>query len=198
LSRDAALAALTSDAAAILEMENRLGSLEVGKLGHAVVMTGPFDHAQSKVRYLLVDGQKFEYNAKAKPVETDQGDAKPATDLAGKWNLTIDSAEGKVVAVLELTQKGKDLRGIFTSEQGNGTLTSGSIVAEQVEFVVAIGAGARTIRLKFAGLLKDNKLAGELKAPFGAATKWRAEREQASPAPQTSTSGSAITGMSFE
>src|SRR5262249_56744340 len=43
LSRQAALAALTQDAALLLGQSRRLGTLAPGKLAHVVVLSGPFD-----------------------------------------------------------------------------------------------------------------------------------------------------------
>jgi len=60
LTPDAALAALTQHAAAIAGVEKRLGTIEAGKLGHVIAVTGPFNDASSKVRYVLIDGLKFE------------------------------------------------------------------------------------------------------------------------------------------
>ena len=60
LSKDDALDALTRKAAAIAGLDKRLGTLEVGKLGHVVVMTAPFDDEKAKVRYVLADGIKFD------------------------------------------------------------------------------------------------------------------------------------------
>jgi len=68
LPRDAALAALTTDAAALLGMQQRLGTLEVGKLAHIVVTTGPFDDSLSLVRHVVIEGRKFDYNDGAKPL----------------------------------------------------------------------------------------------------------------------------------
>jgi imidazolonepropionase-like amidohydrolase len=68
LPRDAGLAALTTDAASLLGMQRRLGTLEVGKLAHIVVMTGPFDDKLSLVRHVLIEGRKFDYNNGAKPL----------------------------------------------------------------------------------------------------------------------------------
>ncbi len=176
LDRDAALAALTIDAARILGIEDRLGTLSPGKLAHVVVTTGPFDHAESKVRYVLVDGRMFEYNTNAKPVVPKKDGKASGVNLSGQWQLIILSADGKVVATLELIQDGARLTGAFTSEQGNGKLTSGSVKDKDVHFVVAIGAGARAVRLKFSGKVDGEKLAGDLKPPFGAVTKWSAGR----------------------
>ncbi|MCH7687215.1 MAG: amidohydrolase family protein, partial [Planctomycetes bacterium] len=190
LSRQAALSALTLDAARILGIEKRLGTLAAGKLAHVVVMTGPFDHEKSKVRYVLIDGNKYEYNSEAKPVVQDPAVAtkpEPAgntsenrseADLAGTWNMKIDTADGTLSAVLTLTQNGDRLEGTFTSDHGNGKLTSGSISEKRAEFVVSIGAGDRDVKLKFEtnGTGENGKLSGVLKPAFGAATQWTATR----------------------
>jgi imidazolonepropionase-like amidohydrolase len=60
LSADLALAGLTRNAATIAGVGRRLGTLEPGKLGHLIVMTAPFSDENAKVRYVLIDGLKFE------------------------------------------------------------------------------------------------------------------------------------------
>ncbi len=60
LKPDDALAGLTTHAAAIAGVEKRLGTLEAGKLGHVIVMTAPFSEERAKVRFVLLDGLKFE------------------------------------------------------------------------------------------------------------------------------------------
>ncbi len=67
LKADEALRALTANAARILGIDKQLGSIAAGKAAHLVVMTGNFDEADSQVRYLFVDGIRFEYEVKAKP-----------------------------------------------------------------------------------------------------------------------------------
>src|SRR5262249_42096460 len=53
LPADAALAALTIDAARILGAERQLGTVEKGKAAHLVVMNGDFQEADTKVRYVF-------------------------------------------------------------------------------------------------------------------------------------------------
>ena len=60
LTADQALAGLTQNAAAIAGVERRLGALEPGKLGHVIAMTGAFTDERAKVKYVLIDSQKFE------------------------------------------------------------------------------------------------------------------------------------------
>ena len=210
LNRDAALAALTTQAATILGLERELGTIAVGRPAYFIAMTGPFDNEQSKVRHVVIGSQRFEYHKDAKPVEpTKPGEPQPL-QVAGKWSVEIDAAEGKVRSDLELTQTDRTLAGRFNSEQGDGRLSSGTATKDGIEFVVSIGAGDSTIQLKFDTVgwtmpnemqvepkagesqvrtttdLKSTRpmeLQGNLKSPFGAATKWSAKRVESKDQP---------------
>lgn len=179
LSRQAALAAVTRDAAAIVGQDQRLGTLAVGKLAHVVALNGVFDDERSKVRLVFVDGLKFEYNKQAEPIPSKGEKAESGVALAGLWQVEIESGDGKTAATLELDQKEKVIAGTFRSAQGDGRIHSGKLTASTAEFTVAIGAGAQAIELKFSGSTaeaSDGKLSGTLKSAFGAATKWSASR----------------------
>ena len=60
LTPEAAVDALTRRAAEIAGLGDRLGTIEPGKLGHLVVLTGPYGDGTAKVRYVLIDGLKFD------------------------------------------------------------------------------------------------------------------------------------------
>lgn len=201
LDRDTALAALTTQAAAILGLEHELGAIAVGRPAYFVAMTGPFDNEQSKVRHVVISGHRYEYNKDAKPIEpTKPGDAQPL-QVAGQWNIEIDAAEGKVRGELELTQADRTLTGRFRSDQGDGRLSSGKATRDGIEFVVSIGAGDSAVPLKFDTVgwampataanedptrpsspkpardpLQPTQIHGNLKSPFGAPTKWTGRR----------------------
>ena len=197
LNRDAALAALTTQPAAILGLERELGTIEVGKPAYFIALTAPFDNEQAKVRQVVINGQRHEYNKDAKPIEpTKPGEPQPL-QVAGTWAVEIDSADGKLRGELELTQNDRTLSGHFRSDQGNGRLSSGKTTKDGIEFVVSIGAGDNAIQLKFdavgwfppnevspndkTGGAKPNELQGNLKSPFGATTKWSAKRVESKP-----------------
>jgi imidazolonepropionase-like amidohydrolase len=185
LSRDAALAALTRDAAVLLGQQDRLGTLAPGKLAHVVAMTGPFDDERSKVRFVFVDGLKFEYHKDAQPVPPGSP-AGSELNVTGLWNVEIESADGKVPAQLDLRQSQQAINGVFRSNQGDGKVTSGKLTDKKLELVIAIGVGAQALELKLAADLdpaQRDSLAGTLRSAFGAATKWTAARK--SPPPPT-------------
>src|SRR4029079_12564271 len=60
LPKEAALRALTIDAARIMGVERQMGTVEAGKIANLVVMTGDFADARTKARYLFIDRSKFE------------------------------------------------------------------------------------------------------------------------------------------
>ena len=192
MDRDAALAAITTQPAAILGLDRELGSIGVGKPAYFVVMTGPFDNEQSKVRFAVIDGHRYEYHKDAKPITPAPKDEAPPLQVAGRWNIEIESADGKTRAELELTQSDRALSGRFQSDQADGRLSSGKVAKDSLEFVVSIGAGDQALSLRFDAKLEGDTLRGNLKSPFGAATKWSATRQQPKPRPEATVQLSAI------
>jgi imidazolonepropionase-like amidohydrolase len=60
LPKDAALKALTSDAAEILGVSDQLGSLTNGKIANIVLMDGDFSNGESTVKTLFIAGKKID------------------------------------------------------------------------------------------------------------------------------------------
>jgi len=178
LPRDVALAALTTQPAELLRIDRDVGRVVPGLLANLVVMTGPFDHDQAKVRYAFIEGRRFEYHRDAKPVSPDQP-SQPPVNVAGRWQIEIQGGEEKLPATLEVVQTGTRLAGRFASGQGDGTITSGSVARDDLKFEVSIGAGDRAIVLKCQAKLSGDRLEGTLKSPFGPASSWSARREPA-------------------
>jgi imidazolonepropionase-like amidohydrolase len=81
LPPEAALAALTTNAARILGVEAQLGTITPKKAAHIVVMDGDFQDPATQVRCVFADGVRFEYEAKKKgdekKPEAKKPDAKP-------------------------------------------------------------------------------------------------------------------------
>jgi len=200
LSPDAALAALTTHPAAMLDMQHHLGTLEPGKLAHVVVMSGPLAQEQSQVRYVFVDGRKFEYHAAPTPdsdkpaVASQRGPAPPPTpvtpadtvDLTGRWELRLDKKK-QTRATLNLEQVKNRIRGTFRSGTSRGSIKSAEWNGGQLKLVVSVGDGDGSLQLRFTGRLQDGVLTGKLTPPFGAVVDWSARR---------TTAGSGSTGKS--
>ena len=70
LDREAALAALTTAPASLLGLSASMGSLDVGKMANLVVSTGDIFDEASSVKFVFVNGHKYEYEAPDKKEET--------------------------------------------------------------------------------------------------------------------------------
>ena len=73
LSTDAALRAFTLDAAEILGVADRLGSIEPGKIANLVVADGDLFAEKTKVKHVFVDGRHFEVHEIEKFHKPDDG-----------------------------------------------------------------------------------------------------------------------------
>ena len=62
LPEEAALAALTTDAARLIGMERLLGSVESGKAANLVIASGPYFHDTAQIKMTIVDGVLYDYS----------------------------------------------------------------------------------------------------------------------------------------
>ncbi len=94
LSVDAAVRAFTLDAADILGVGDRLGSIEPGKIANLVVTDGDIFGEKTKVKEVFVDGKRFEIH-EAPPEEKpgEKTDKKPELRAA-----TADRSDGRAAA----------------------------------------------------------------------------------------------------
>jgi imidazolonepropionase-like amidohydrolase len=81
LSQDAALRALTLDAADILGLSDRLGSIAPGKIANLTITDGDIFNEKTKVKHVFVDGRWFVIREEAPPEKP--GEKKSADDDDG-------------------------------------------------------------------------------------------------------------------
>ncbi|MFZ3217424.1 MAG: amidohydrolase family protein [Candidatus Acidiferrales bacterium] len=82
LAPDAALRAMTLDAADILGLSDRLGSIEPGKIANLVVADGDIFNEKTKVKHVFVDGRWFEIHEVTPPEKLDDKKTAPAPSAA--------------------------------------------------------------------------------------------------------------------
>lgn len=88
LSEEVAVAALTRDAALVLGVSDRLGTLAPGKLAFATVLTGKLSDEKAKVRFTIVDGEKLD----ADKVDDDL----KLASLSGKFRFAAGGTKGEL------------------------------------------------------------------------------------------------------
>lgn len=88
LSKDIALAAMTTNPAKTLGIDNIAGTIEKSKLANLVVTTKPYFDKESKIKYVFVEGSKYEFEIKEK--KKVEGDSTSTKDLSGNYKYTVE------------------------------------------------------------------------------------------------------------
>lgn len=115
LSAEAAVDALTRSAAEIAGVDSRLGTIAPGKLGHLIAMSAPYGEEGAKVRFLFVDGLKFEVEkprAPARPdaekkAKKDEAKPEPKAEKASERPAAPKTKASAAVAVEKPAEKSK-------------------------------------------------------------------------------------------
>ncbi len=162
LPEDAALAALTTDAAALLNLSNRLGTVEEGKIANLVLTDGPYFDEKSKVRYVFVDGRKFEIEA-----ESASGSAEGEANPVGTWSYTVETPQGAISGTLTITGSPGNLSGTITGAgQDEARLEDVELSGSQLSFAFDAGQFGRVTAEV---TLDGDSLDGTLTTPDGEA-----------------------------
>jgi imidazolonepropionase-like amidohydrolase len=92
LPADAALAALTTTPAKLFGIETTHGTIEKGKTANLTVLSAPLGDRKARVRYLVADGHKFEYEAKPPEEKKKEEEKKEdATPPAADYSVELDA-----------------------------------------------------------------------------------------------------------
>ena len=84
LSNDDALAALTTTPASLLGLSASMGTIEVGKMANLVVSNSNIFEEESAVRYVFVNGTKYEYEEPANKDKKDKKDDQSSNRRKGQ------------------------------------------------------------------------------------------------------------------
>ncbi len=117
LAEDAALAALTTNPADILGLSASMGTIDPGKMGNLVVATGPIFDEDTEIRYVFVDGKKFEIEARRRSAS----DSAAVVNPTGTWSITVSSPDGDVHGTMVLRGSDGNWSGTLTTNMMDGT-----------------------------------------------------------------------------
>lgn len=111
LSKDAALAALTTNPASMLGINKMTGTVENGKMANLVISSKPFFEKDAKVRYVMIEGILFEYDEK----KAKKADPAAVAKATGTWSFRADTPDGPITGDLVLKEDGGVLSGTITN-----------------------------------------------------------------------------------
>jgi hypothetical protein len=123
LTEDQALAALTINAAELLGMSNRLGTIDNGKIANLTITTKPYFDEKAKVKYVFIDGQPFKLE------EPKKADPNAKGEIVGSWSVSVDTPQGKNSTTVTFTKDGNNYAG-----KVSGDMLTTPITFKKVEF----------------------------------------------------------------
>lgn len=123
LSRETALAAVTTEPARLLGLADRLGTLEPGKIANLAVVEGELFTEETRVREVWIDGRRYEIEEREPP----------EVEPAGEWELTVDAGGMKIDVRLSLTGEAPDLSGSLEAQGSQVALQSAVVSGSSVE-----------------------------------------------------------------
>ncbi len=161
LEADTALAMLTTRPAELLGVDDRLGTIEPGKIAGLIVADGPLFGEDTTILDVWVDGRRYENER-----DTDG-------DFDGHWTLRV----GDLVIRLEI-----DGRKITASEgDAEGRARGVSIDHYRLHFILDDEDDGSSSYL-MSGVIEGDRMTGVGMSPAGAAFQWTAVREEPEPA----------------
>jgi len=128
LSEEAALRGLTTVPAELLGISNVAGTAEKGKIANLIISTKPIFEKDSKIKFMLVDGEVFEYEIKKKKKKSSTGEE---VDIVGTYDYEIsqfDAAgtftikkedEDSYTVVMTSDDDDEELEGMNVTRDGN-------------------------------------------------------------------------------
>ena len=164
LDKEAALAALTTEPARLFGVDERLGTIEKGKIANLVVGSGDlFADRQSDILAVWVDGVRY---------ETKKGGL---IDPRGEWSLTWTGVSG--VDRWKITGDEKKLTVMVGDDEFPAKVQFGQVIAFPNAGLFGLEEG--TVRL--AAYLDKDRMKGSGRLPDGATFSWTALRVERAP-----------------
>ncbi len=159
LSFDQTLAALTTQPSKLLGIEKYCGTLEVGKMANMIVTTLPLFEKDAAVKYMIVEGNLYQYEAKEKKKSNGKTPPSAVALIEGTWSYSIETPDRKREGTFEFMDGEGELKGSITGDDftaGNNGLDDIVIDGNSVSFTFDLDMNGQMMVLEF-----DIKLNGE-------------------------------------
>lgn len=100
-------------------------------------------------------------------------------NVAGDWEVTINSPQGATTATASLKQDGEKVSGVLKNQMGELPFEGGTLTGDELKFVFTVNFQGTPIPITLTGKVKDAAIDG--KADFGgmAEGEWTAKRMEA-------------------
>jgi len=158
LSEDQALAALTTTPAAMLGVSDMMGTLEEGKMGNLLVSDAPYFAEGANVRFVMIDGHLFEYEAK----KATKGNPDATANVNGEWSYTVEVPGQTSEGTLKLIDNSGEISGTFYSTQMPSAedIENARLNGNELSFDAPVSMGGQRMSLQFTLVITGDTFEG--------------------------------------
>ncbi len=166
LSENAAIKGLTTVPAQLLGISDIAGTAEKGKLANLIISTAPIFEKDSKIKFMLVDGEVFEYEIKKKKKKTEDGEA---IDIAGTYTYEISQfgASGSLI----VSKEEDDYKVVLTDADDGSELEAKNITRDgnSMSFDLKVEEDGFSMDVSVNLDFSEDDFEGSVNTDFGAA-----------------------------
>ncbi|UCS95876.1 amidohydrolase family protein [Echinicola marina] len=162
LSEEAALAALTINAAELLGISRYAGSIAEGNLANLVITTDKLGLEETKIKYVFADGYLFEYEEDHSKINMAKAKA-----LVGTWNYESKTPGGTSKGNIKFEISDKELQGeiLVDDPEGSGQVSRKlkdiHFDGKELSFTFSIMVREEKLIVHTKGIVKENEFEGD-------------------------------------
>jgi hypothetical protein len=158
LSEKMALAALTTQPAQLLGISNLVGTVEKGKIANLVLIDKSYFDEKSSIKYVFVDGVKFDYSEKKKNSE-----GKSSGKILGTWVYSVETPNGTQGGKMKISKDGESLKVKIESDDSAINEEASDVIADgdKLSFIISANLGA-PVKINFDLSFDDKKCSGSV------------------------------------
>ncbi len=168
LSETAALAALTTNPAAMLGLSREVGTIEKGKMANLVLTTDTLFKEETQIKHVIADGYIFDYETKAKKKAAEPGKEGTGVKIDGNWDYTTESPAGSGSGVVVIKKEGTDYSGSITYDDPSGSGKASAPIKDvkldgrSLSFAFEVNAQGMTIVVQISSTVEGNDMDGTM------------------------------------
>ncbi|MEQ9592842.1 MAG: amidohydrolase family protein [Cyclobacteriaceae bacterium] len=160
LSEDVALASLTTNAAKILGISDRVGTIEKGKIANLILTDRPYFQEKTEVQQVFVDGKLY-----TPSTGTKNANGKKAS-VEGQWSYTADTPQGKGGGKLVIENSSGRFKGSITNNfSGQETrIEEFDLSGNRMAFNYTIDIGGNQLKIEVSVAIDGDTFEGNMTA----------------------------------
>jgi hypothetical protein len=99
-----------------------------------------------------------------------------AQSVSGRWDLTVETPQGKATPSIDLRQNGEELTGTYKGRLGEAPL-EGTLRGDDIAFSVTLKFRDQEITVRYTGKVQDDSMKGTVQFGGSASGSWSARRQ---------------------